>query len=615
MTQISRILLWTLLLAVGVLGFVGVVPLGLAGPVVLIVPVAVVGLGISLFRGGVGGALELRWGATTAPADASARARANAAPVATQRPTATRRQIAGALGWAEARQWVGSPWFAVGVGFCVLMTALFGWVFGGNSDGAGMSWRSWFVTFPIMAHPMVGMAVVGAHSAVTRARRDRCEELFAACPIGESTRTAAHLRCAWVPAAVLAAFVVATTLLHSLRTDRSYGPIDARALADVLAAVVLGVCGVWLGVALGRWAPWRLAPVVFVAALVPVIVGLGSVGDPHWSNARQLSTWPRFPPHDLLFTAPPVWWHLVWIAALGAAVAVVAMAHADRGHRTVVAGLVVAVVVAGAGFAETRPLSGATAARIASLVAESARHQTCRSSDRVTVCVYRGYEGYLDDALGATAPVGAATPSSVGNFTLRQHFNGDVDVLGPEVARRIGERASDDEPYLSLGFGTADNDRVVMRLETALHAVGLPARASAGSVPMVISGQARGVVALWLASRGLDAPAAQRLASHHYNPDDDTPDRTPTALDLGMAWPRPDACDLESSPVAWARQDLQGARSLLAMPADDVHELLLDGWSRFTDPATTTNELLVAAGLDPVGMTDRVVAIPLTCSY
>jgi hypothetical protein len=416
-----------------------------------------------------------------------------------------------------------------------------------------------------------------------------------------------------VPAAALAGFLLVMSMLVTVRNDRIYGPIGARAVADVLAALVLGVCGAWLGVALGRWAPWRLVPMVVVGALVPVISMLGNLGEPHWSNLRQLSPWPRYPDHDLLFTSPPVWWHLLWLAALGALMAFVAFVHARRDRRVLVAGLVVTVLAAGSGIAQTRPLSGAAAARLASLVTEPELHQTCRVAARLEMCVYRGYEDYLEQVFPHAAPVAAAAPGSVAPVTFRQFFDGDLDLLGPEVARELARHPTAPGGYVRLGYETGDDQMVAVRLATAVAAVGLPTRAGPDDRPTVIAGQSRGVLALWLAARGLDAVDAQRLATHHYEPDyHDVPD-PPTALELGMAWPDP--CLAGPPPVAWSAQDLAAARALLALPEGQAHDLLLAGWDRFTDPGTGTDELLAAAGLDPVGPPDHVVAVPVTCSW
>ena len=611
MARLTRFLLTTLLL-----GGVAVALRGsgdVAGPVVLLVPVVCIAAGVALFHRPAGG-LELGWAGRSAAPDGATLVAGGAfapAPLAEgQRPRAGRRQVAAALARVEAREWLSSPWFAAGAAFCIMETLLFGWAWSVDFEGP---WRDWFVLLPIMAHPLVGMAVVGAHQAVTRARRDGAEELFEACPADEATRTAAHLRAAWVPALLGVITIIVSSVLLGARSDRLYGPLDARAVADSLTAIVLTLCGAWLGVALARWAPWRLVPVVSVAALLPVIIALGNLGDPHWSNARQLSTWPRYPDHDLLFTAPPVWWHLLWLAALGALMGVVALVHARRDRRVLRVGVAVVALAIVAGIAQTRPLSSADANGLASLVAEPERHQTCRSAPGVKVCAYRGYEGFLDDAIGNAAPVAAAAPRSGAPLTLRQVFDGEVDVLGPEVRRALDGLPPRSGAYLPIGFSTSDPAMDAIRLTVALASVGLPAEAGPGDIPVVVAGQARGVVALWLGARGLGPDAATALASHRLEPHDIPEGEAPTALELGSAWPDP--CGAGPAPVAWARQDLAAARALLSRPARQVHRLLLSEWGRFTDPATGTDELLAAARLDPVGPPDHIVAEPVECSY
>lgn len=427
--------------------------------------------------------------------------------------------------------------------------------------------------------------------------------------------TCAHLRSAWVPAAALAIFAVTATATFALRNDRVYGPIDGRALADCLAAVVLGACGAALGVALARFAPWRLVPVVAVFALLPAIVTLGSLGDPHWSNARQLSTWPRFPSdHDLLFTDPPVWWHLSWFAALGVLVGVIGYARVSRTRATLAAGLTAAVLVAGAGVAQTRPLSAGAAARLASLVAEPEQHQTCKPSERLVVCTYRGYEGYGDQVMAALTPVVVAAPLQVGRLTFRQRFDGDLASLGPEVRRAMRGRSAGGAGTLPLGYTYRPEVFSAARLRAGLAAVGLPVEEPDDDTPEVIAGKAPGVVALWIAARGLSPVAARQLATaEDFDDPNTTTDDLSPALTAGMAWPGP--CFAGVPPVVWAAQDLIAARALLELPEDEVKGLLSDGWGTFTDPATTTDDLLVAAGLDPLGSADHVVAAPVRCTY
>jgi len=572
------------------------------GPLILIVPV---GLGL-VARAGYRArsrAVEVGWAGGTRPDIGSIPVvvddQRGLLLVALARPAVDRRRVAGALGRFESGRMLSSPWFGAGLGFLVVLTALFGVLLARHKDGIEGPWGDCFVLLPLMAHPMVGMAVVVAHHAVSRGRRDGVEELFAACPTDEATRSNAHLRASWVPAASVAGFVIVITSLFALFNPRVYGPIDDSALAHVLSAIVLALGGTALGVALARWAPWRLVPVVVVAALVPVIVELGGLGQPHWSNARQLSSFPQIPGHDLEFSAAPVWWHVLWLAALVTLVAWLALLHAVRTLPMLVVGAIVGVGAVSAGFATTRPVSSAEALRLASLVAEPELHQTCRGTERIEVCVYEGYDGYIDLVLTHVAPIAAAAPSTVERITLRQVFDGDLDALGPEVEAALDGRGVPRGEFLPLGFTTRDEAIAVARLISAARAVRLPTEARFGGTPTVIAGEARGVVMLWLAGRGLDPDSAEQLTRANSD---------------GIAWPDP--CYGERSPsVAWSARDLAAARALLDLPAHDVHRILMDNWERFTDPATSTDELLIAVGLEPVGAPGGVPVIPVVCDW
>ena len=600
------------------------------GPMTTLLPVAaVLGVLIVAFRGKRDRILpELEWGrapsaAVAAPVVPTAGRPTRAESPATGLPpgvaitaaprlASSPRRLAAALGRAEACKLVFDPWFGVGIGFCVLVVGLFGWAWA--PDDINRPWSFVFANLPVMAHPMAGMAVVAVHRAVTRARRDGAAELFDSCPLPPVTRTAGHLLTAWVPAAVLAVLCAAYVLVTAVRTGLVYGPVGGPAFADVAAALALGAGAVALGVALGRWAPWRLVPIVAVAALVFPIVGLGNIGAPHWSNARQVSTWPRYPSHDLLFTVRPVWWHLAWLVALVAVVAVLAIArHGSR--RTLAVLGVAAVAAAGAGIAQTRPISPAGAARLASLVAEPERHQSCLSVRRVSVCAYRGYGAYAGAMIAEVAPVMAATPEAVPPVVHRQVFNGELADLGPEVGRALGGRGVGGGDAVPLGFEVTAPTRTAARMTTAFAAVGIPVRPRAGDLPTVVAGQSRGVLALWLAARGLGPEDARTLARAYVpDPNSSPGDEPPTALERGMAWPEP-CGDVGPAPVAWAPEDLAAAQSILALPEADVRRVVHARWAEFTDASTTTDVLLAAVGLGPVGPVTPVKAAPFTCNW
>ncbi len=579
--------------------------------VLVLVPVAAL-LVVTLRGTRVGTVPELDWGrASAAPTTVAAVGLPpGVAVTAAPRSPSSPRRLAVALARVESARFPVDLWFGAGVGFCFIMLVLLGWV--GAPNDVNRPWRLVFADLTVMAHPMAGMAVVAAHRAVTRARRDGADELFDACPLDQATRTAGHLLTAWVPAAALAVFCAAFVSLTAVRAGAVYGPIDGGALGDVAAALALGAGGAALGVALGRWAPWRLVPMVAVALLLFPIVGLGNIGEPHWSNARQVSTWPRYPTHDLLFTIRPVWWHLAWLVALVTLVSLLAVAR-HGGRRTVAVLGVVALVAAGAGFAQTRPVSQAGATRLASLVAEPERHQSCLDAGRVSVCAYREYGAYARAMIAEVAPVMAATPEAEGPVVHRQVFDGTLANLGPEVARALGGRGVGGRDALPLGFRLSGSARTAARMTTAFAAVGLPVRPRAGDLPTVVAGQGRGVVALWLAARGLTPDDARTLASAYdpwsgHVPDDAPP---PTAQDRGMAWP---GCDLGASPVAWAPEDLTAARAVLALPEATVRRVLHTRWADLTDASTTTDDLLVALGLAPIGPVTAVTAEPMPCT-
>ena len=599
----------TFLVVVGVVAAAGVALGGGGGIFILAVPVAGL-LAVVLERAWNSAVPEVGWRARRptvplTPKEWEIRLAAEPGVLVRSSPA----RLAAALARAESGRLTVDLWFGAGIGFCLLVVVLLGWTWA--PDDASRPWSRVLVEMPVLAHPLVGMVVIAAHRAVTRARRDGTAELFETCPLAERTRTVGHLLTAWVPVATLAVFCVAYLVVVRVRAGSVYGPVEASALGDVAAALLLGAGGVVLGVALARWAPWPLVPIVAVALLVQPIVALGNIGEPHWSNARQLSSWPRYPDHDLLFTIRPVWWHLAWLLALTAVVAVAAMARHDgrRAAGPLVAAMVVAAVT---GVAVTRPVSDAGAARLASLVAEPERHQECVEAGRVRVCSYQGYEEYSRTMAAEAAPVVAAAPPAVGPVVIRQMFDGDLAKLGPEVARALGGRGIGGGPAALATFEIVPGTRHALRIAAGLAAVGLPARPPGDDVPVAVTGQARGVLALWLAARGLPPDEAQRLATPGDGESNDPALVQGSRQTRGMAW---DPCVAGAPPVAWAPEDLEAARAIIALPEAAVASTIRTGWSRFTDPATTTDDLLGALGLPPVGPVPLVVLGPAECTY
>jgi hypothetical protein len=250
-------------------------------------------------------------------------------------------------------------------------------------------------------------------------------------------------------------------------------------------------------------------------------------------------------------------------------------------------------------------MPSASAARIADRVASPERHQICAATDGpVEVCVYRFHHELLRQVTDEVGPIAAAFPAGMARLTLRQVFDGDLGDLAPEVRRRLTvadlERPAGE---VALGFGADGPDVLVTdspAFDLALVGLGLPQEPDEELLPAVIAGQARGVVALWLVTRGADANAV-RLATTSDNPG------SADAFERGSLQSS-DPCS--APPVVWSAQDLAAARAVVALPATQVAAVVADGWARWSDPRTGTDEFLSALGLPAVGPFDEVVARP-----
>ena len=572
---------------------------------VYILLLAVVAI-VVLLRAKLGrdGGPDVGWAGTNGPAPLAGSSSASAVVARGSAPA-----VARALGRVESRQLAGSFSFAIGIAFSLFIVVLFGIVWSADFEER---WENLWINAPIFAYPLVGMTIVGVHAAVTRERRDGTAELFASCPASPSVRTSGHLRTAWVPVVAIAVFL-GLFGLASLWRGSAFGTIPLRTAGDVLAALALGVGGTWLGVALARWAPWWPAPIVAIVVVAMTSTALSGVGEPgYWSPIRQLSTFPRYPDYDLVFAVRPVWWHLGWLLALGAAVAVVAIVRDRRDRPVLIAGGVVAVALLVSGVATSRPLDAHEAERVASMVSHPERHQHCVDRSGAKYCIYEGFGGLARKVADELEPVLAGIPDGVRDrLIVRQGFDARVEELDPEVRERLPKGlpgAGDSD--LRLGFSSHPDTFVAARIGTGLWAVGLPSDVGPTTSMESIAGEAPGVVALWIAARGLDLEEALDLASAHPEQHDDG---SVDPLAEGMPWPNP--CEVGASPVVWAPQDLTAARALLSLPEAEVRRVLDAEWDTLTARTTTTAQLLERFGLPSVGPIDELRPGVWECSY
>ncbi len=503
----------------------------------------------------------------------------------------------------EGRQLLRSEAFIVGISMSVAILVIFGVIWASDSMGSENSWRAWLALLPVFSLPFAGLALVAVNLAALRARRDGAEELFSSLPVADATRAVGHLGAMWMAFVVHALFVV-VAVVQGVFVRHQFGTIDAASVGDVAVSFVLVACACALGVALARWLPH---PLVALAALVALAIGasaIGAIGGRHWSLARQLSIWPRYPDHDWIFTVRPTWWHAVYLLALGAGVAVAAVARTRRDRPVAVVAAVVVIVAVVAAVAQTRPMSERDAQRIAAMVADPVRHSDCRVTDGLTLCAYRDYADIVDmwsDEL--TAPFAAVAPQRrASGFTVLWREQ-SLDRLDPAVRRRIDAAAlvaswqADSATWNGVAVKGTDWNPV-NRLALGLWSVGLPLTASADGMPCYIGGQARGVVALWVAAQGKATDEAERFVTGSWSgvSNSDNEYDLPLSWIDGYVW----TGDV-TPPVLWSSTDIAAARAMVGIEPAVVRDVLWADWPRWTDPATTTDELMTALGQAAVG--------------
>lgn len=575
----------------------GAVMIGTPGIAVILLPVA---------------AGALLWGRVSPgrsapdPGWASSGGAAMLAPPGPQPDGAGAVAIVRSLARVEGRQLLFSASFAVGLGFCLLLFVLFTVAWGADNT---TPWSENLQMAPWFVHPLVGLTVLAAHRAVTRGVRDGADEVLDTCPTPWSLRTLGHLGSAWLPVTVTVVFLGAMITGTAVRGALVHGPVSGDDLLDVLTAVLLPVGGVALGVALGRWLRFTLVPVVAVVGIAFATTAINGIGGHGWNPYVALTTAPTIEGASPVFTDRPAGFHLLWIAGLIALVAVVAVFRDQRTRTVRIAGIAAVVLVVVAGVGATRPLSDGSAHHIADLVAHPETHQEClAASERVEVCTFPHHREMLAPFAALMTPVAAALPPSAGSFTLRHRYLEDLAKLPPEVRALLTGVDLDDRPPNEIALADVDDigfEPLGTPLTVALGAVGLPTVPDDDLLPMVVSGQSRGVVALWLAVRGVP-PESRAAVLTAREPDD------PDAYDRGLPRNADHSCSIPS--VIWSAQDLAAARAIVALPDTDVVDVLRADWQRWIAITTVTDDLLGVLGIVPMAPYDRVEPRPAsTC--
>jgi hypothetical protein len=575
--------------------------IGFGGGLLLVVPVGLVIGGALLFRRSR--TMEIGWSGPTAIITSTP-----GLPLApAERSAPTRRGrlgVAGSLARVEARELVASPWFQVGIALWLVIVLMFGILF---VDDINRSWLEFFGIATLFCHPFAAFAIVAAHRNRSRSRRDHCDEMFDACPADADARTLGHLVTAWVGALVEVCFILLLAGLVAARSSHSYGPLGGYVLAALLACAVIGAGAIALGVTLGRWAPWGLVPFVAVVAVGVASGNINGIGEPAFSTDRMLATLVATTGIDPIFI-PTLWWErFAWLAAISVIVAALGLVggRSTRVATALLGGAALVAIVSAVLI--VRPATN-DADRIAGLVADPLAHSNCVPAGRtVELCAFEGYEGLAEETAVALGPVVAAVPDGVlRDVMFLTYYEQGLERLPSEVQEALDNRAVQvPDGVLRLRYNAHPENFEAARLRLAARAVGLPTDVGDGEASTMVDGQARGVIVLWLATRGLDARQRDRLvtAGDLIEP--------ASATDRGSIWPG--LCYEENAVLQWSPTDLESARVLFALPDDHVDRVLTERWAGLTAPDAKTDDLLAAVGARPLGPPEPIEPQTKTC--
>lgn len=439
------------------------------------------------------------------------------------------------------------------------------------------------------------MTLVASNLAALRARRDGTDELFAATPVSARARTGAHLLAVGWPALVSTGLLAVVVLGSS-----AYGSADLVALADLAVGPLLVAGAGALGVMLARWAPTPVAgPVACVAiAAVELFLTSPAVITTGW---RYLAFW--FDSGDILLLPPrPALWHLAYLVALVAMAVVGALLRHGLRPRLAVAGIVAVGLMATSAVAQSRYVTSTAWARSDGLLSRPQEQQVCDRRSGVRYCTF-GRDGALARLWEPVVTgVRARVPASAWPEELEVSERvtpSDLQYTPQELRARIGNLPArwaplPDDGALHPGRGWTKDGSAELNLAVAAGSrlVGLPLAPPATGVLCDPAGQARAVVALWLAA---DATPASGKALDRFSRTNVVPlagDSLPPHLVLSE--------DAVQRAAAWGMVEVRHALALQRRPAGQVETALATNWNRFTDPATTTEELASTLGLDRV---------------
>lgn len=457
-----------------------------------------------------------------------------------------------ALAWKEARRTLAHPFVVVAA---VLM---FAWCTMLGADQLP-TWDRIGLYGSAGSAILAGGLLVAVQLNATRDRRSKMLPLRTVLPAGPEVQYGSLLL-ASAFGGLLGLTVVGLHVLTLLPLGIAGWP-DASELLTVAALPILGVC---LGVALGRWFPQVAAGPVALFVLGLLIIPLQS-----WAETSSNVLWLHPVPLQLSGFAAgdagrPTSWHLLYIVAIAAGVAILTLVRHARSVRA--KALLVIGVLAFAGVAAIEPqLVQDRGNPMATRYTGPDAHR-CDTYKGVRYCMLKDFRAWTPLLDRAIDPIRSSIPAGVRASLPTVRQLPAAVVFSPSWDPRPGEvRVSADWGRGALGAF----HRGELAADVAATVVGLGHQ---DLKPCAATDQARALVAFWLkaqASRSLNPPFVETSPDETYS--------------IGNA-----RVGLPTSKVV---------NDLLALPADQVHDRITRHWDVLVDPDTTLEQAAPLLGL------------------
>lgn len=440
--------------------------------------------------------------------------------------------------------------------------------------------------------PLAAMTMLAANLAALRSVRSGTEELYGSMRLSAVSRTLAHL-VSVLPLVALAGLLVGAELAWLATDEYAAG---APSPAEVVTGPALVLFTGLLGVALARLAPFvAVAPVVLVVILMlhGALVGAGGLG----AIAPLTLDINSIPAVSAAVNGRLAGWHLLYLLALAALAACVALVRAgDRRIAVSLGALALVGVVVGAGAQFVlAPTTDRGERRIEA--AEQRLGHVCERRAAVTYCAYPNFAPRIElwdrtvSAIRRELP--GAGPLRVNQRYIRPQWGmvGNVGQVPPQdptapVLVDAGWPRGENADYARLSLG----------IQVAQRALAVPELTYSDTEPACHS-RASSALALWAAAHDPGTEAALRADVRVY-----------TKANGGMLVLRSEYSSLMHQ--LWTAAEGQQALQLLDLPRADVRRLIAKHRSLLARDGTTLADVANAFGLPAPEQSGRGITEP-----